>query len=109
MISVNGALHSNGINGNYSPKKPDVTQHRLDLVSEISALKVRLAAAENASRDWEAKYHSLQKNQTQQQIQLREKDLKISELQGRLLRQQQSSNADAAYELECLRRTFDSV
>lgn len=35
-------------------------QHRLDLLSEISTLRVRLASAENANRDWEAKYSALQ-------------------------------------------------
>lgn len=47
-------------NGNGNPVNGNGVPHRVDLLAEISSLKVKLATAENSSRDWEAKFAETQ-------------------------------------------------
>ena len=69
VIAINGIgakqMNGNGVanetpNGKSHGSSNGSTQHRVDLLEEISSLKVRLAVAENSARDWEAKYLTLQ-------------------------------------------------
>ncbi|KAK3795964.1 hypothetical protein RRG08_042958 [Elysia crispata] len=90
--------------------RSSLEHHKLDLMAEVSHLKMRLAAADKDRRDADDRFRALQRQVTELEAKLLMKDAENSELRLRLGRNGTLPMADGSdIEVEKLKRAVDAL
>lgn len=83
--------------------------HKLDLMAEISSLKIRLATAENERRELEERLKNFQHHVTDLEARLALKDAEAADLRQRLARNGTVVSDVNEYEVERLKKAVDAL